>query len=118
MVSTILALLVLVLLTKHLKIKSLLATLVLSTLPPPPEATAFKHDLGQTNLSGHSVLKSLQTQFPKSGIETYTQTPDKLCQNCKIFERTRQMTKNPVESMDWSKTMASVESRYLLSLEK
>ena len=41
-VSTLLALLVLVLLTKHFKIKSLLATLVLSTLPPPPEATAFK----------------------------------------------------------------------------
>ena len=110
-VSTILALLVLVLLTKHFKIKSLLATLVLSTLPPPPEATAFKHDLGQTDLSRHSVFKSLQTQFPKSGIETYTQTPDKLCQNCKIFQRTKQMTKNPVESMDWSKTMASVESK-------
>ena len=110
-VSTILALLVLVLLTKHFKIKSLLATLVLSTLPPPPEATAFKHDLGQTDLSRHSVLKSLQTQFPKSGIETYTQTPDKLCQNCKIFQRTKQMTMNPVESMDWSKTMASVESK-------
>ena len=54
-VSTILALLVLVLLTKHFKIKSLLATLVLSTLPPPPEATAFKYDLGQTDLSRHSV---------------------------------------------------------------
>ena len=61
-VSTILALLVLVLLTKHFKIKSLLATLVLSTLPPPPEATAFKYDLGQTDLSG---------------------------QNCKIFQRTK-----------------------------
>ena len=110
-VSTILALLVLVLLTKHFKIKSLLATLVLSTLPPPPEATAFKLDLGQTDLSGHSVLKSLQTQFPRSGIETYTRTPDKLCPNCKIFQRTKQMTKNSVESMDWSKTMASVESK-------
>ena len=44
-------------------------------------------------------------------METYTQTPDKLCQNCKIFQRTTQMTKNPVENMDWSKTMASVESK-------
>ena len=110
-VSTLLALLVLVLLTKHFKIKSLLATLVLSTLPPPPETTAFKHDLGQTDLSGHSVLKSLQTQFPKSERETYTQTPNKLCQNCNIFQRTKQMTENPVENMDWSKTMASVESK-------
>ena len=60
-VSTLLALLVLVLLTKHFKIKSLLATKVLSTLPPPPEATAFKHDIRQTDLSGHSILKSFQT---------------------------------------------------------
>ena len=110
-VSTILALLVLVLLTKHFKIKSLLATLVLSTLPPPPQATALKHDLGQTDLSRHSVLKSLQTHSPNTRIETYTQTPDKLCQNCKIFQRTKQMTMNPVKSMDWSKTMASMESK-------
>ena len=109
-VSTLLALLVLVLLTKHFKIKSLLATLVLSTLPPPPEATAFKLDLRQTDLSGLSNLKSVQTQFPKPGIETYTQTPNKLCQNCKILQRIKQMTENPVEIMDWSKTMASVES--------
>ena len=50
-------------------------------------------------------------QFPKPGIETYTQIPNKLCQNCNIFQRTKQMTENPVESMDWSKTMASVESK-------
>ena len=106
-VSTILALLVLVLLTKHFKIKSLLATLVLSTLPPPPEATAFKYNLGQTDLSGRSVLKTLHTQFPRSGIETYTQIPDKLCKNCKIFQR----TKNPIESMDRPKTLTSVESK-------
>ena len=110
-VSTLLALLVLVLLTKHFKIKSLLATLVLSTLPPPPQATALRHDLGQIYLSGHSVLKSLQTQPPNSGIETYTLAPNKLCQNCKIFQMTKHMTMNPVESMDWSKTMASVESK-------
>ena len=58
-VSTLLTLLVLVFLTKHFKTKSLLATLVISTLPPPPQATAFRHDLGQIDLSGHSVLKSL-----------------------------------------------------------
>ena len=106
-VSTILALLVLVLLTKHFKIKSLLATLVLSTLPPPPEATAFKYDLGQTDLSENSVLKILHTQFPKTGIETYTHIPDKLCENCKIFQR----TKGPVESMNRPKALTSVESK-------
>ena len=110
-VSTLLALLVLVLLTKHFKIKSLLATPVLSTLPPPPEATALKHDLGQTDLSRHSILNSLQIHFPNSRMEMYTQIPDKLCQNCKIFQRTTQMTKNPVESKDRSKAMASVQPK-------
>ena len=106
-VSTLLALLVLVLLTKHFKIKSLLATLVLSTLPPPPEATAFKYDLGQTDLSQNSVLKLFHTQFPKTGIETYTHIPDKLCENCKIFQR----TKGPVESVNRPKALTSVESK-------
>ena len=67
-VSTLLALLVLVLLTKHFKIKSLLATLVLSTLPPPPQAMALRHDLGQLDLPEHSVLKSLQTYSPNLEI--------------------------------------------------
>ena len=106
-VSTLLALLVLVLLTKHFKIKSLLATLVLSTLPPPPEATAFKYDLGQTDLSQNSVLKLFHTQFPKTGIETYTHIPDKLCENCRIFQR----TKGPVESVNRPKALTSVESK-------
>ena len=110
-VSTLLALLVLVLLTKHFKIKSLLATLVLSTLLPPPQATALRHDLGQIDLSGHSVLKSFHTHFPNSGIKTYTPTLNNLCQNCKIFQKNKPMTMNPVESIDWSKTMASVESK-------
>ena len=110
-VSTLLAPLVLVLLTKPFKIKSLLATLVLSTLPPPPEASAFKLDIRHTDLSRHSNLKPFQTQFPTLGIETYTQLPDKLCQNCDLLQKTKQMTENPIESMDWSKAMASVESK-------
>ena len=110
-VSTLLALLVLVLLTKQFKIKSLLATLVLSTLPPPPQATALRHGLGQLDLPGHSVLKSLQTYSPNLEIETYTPTLNNLCQNCKIFQKTKPLTMNPIESMDWSKTMASVESK-------
>ena len=113
-VSTILALLVLVLLTKHFKIKSLLATLVLCTLPPPPEATASKYDLGQTDLSENSVLKVLHTQFPKTGIETYTHIPDKLCENCKTFQR----TKGPFESMNRPKALTSVESKAPADQEK
>ena len=106
-VSTLLALMVLVLITKHFKIKSLLATLVLSTLPPPPEATAYKYDLGQTDLSQNSVLKLFHKQFPKTEIETYTHIPDKLCENCKIFQR----LKGPVESVNKPNALISVESK-------
>ena len=106
-VSTLLALMVLVLLTKHFKIKSLLATLVLSTLPPPPEATAYKYDLGQTDLSQNSVLNLFHKQFPKTEIETYTHIPDKLCENCKIFQR----LKGPAESVNKPNALISVESK-------
>ena len=106
-VSTLLALMVLVLLTKHFKIKSLLATLVLSTLPPPPEATTYKYDLGQTDLSQNSVLKLFHKQFPKTEIETYTHIPDKLCENCKIFQR----LKGPAKSVNRQNALISVESK-------
>ena len=49
-VSTLLTLMVLLLLTKHFKMKSLIASLVLATLPPPPEATALKYTLRQLEL--------------------------------------------------------------------
>ena len=82
--STLLALLVLVLLTKHFKIKSLLATLVPSTLLPPPQATDLRYNLGQLELPGLSVLKPLQTYPPNSEIETCTPTLNKMCKTCKL----------------------------------
>ena len=42
--STLLTLMVLLLLTKHFKMRSLIASLVLSSLPPPPEASAMNHN--------------------------------------------------------------------------
>ena len=108
-VSTLLALLMLVLLTKHFKIKSLLATLVLSTLPPPPQAMALRHNLGQS--PGLSELKPLQTHSPNSELKTYAPTLNKLCQNCRIFQKNKPMAMNPIESIDWSKIMTSVESK-------
>ena len=84
-----------------------MATLVLSTLPPPPEATAYKYDLGQTDLSQNSVLKLFHKQFPKIEIETCTHIPDKLCENCKIFQR----LKGPAESVNKPNALISVESK-------
>ena len=42
--STLLTLLVLLLLSKHFEMKSLIASLVLATLPSPPEATVLKYN--------------------------------------------------------------------------
>ena len=57
--STLLTVVVLLLLTKHFKMKSLIASLVLSTLPPPPpEANAMTPTTGQFDLPG------LQTKGP------------------------------------------------------
>ena len=106
-VSTLLALLVLVLLTKHFKIKSLLATLVLSTLPPPPEATAFKYDLGHRSITKFSFEITPCTVSKNRKRNTHTHIPDKLCESCKIFQR----TKGPVESVNRPKALTSVESK-------
>ena len=55
--STLWTLIVLLLLTKHFKMKSLIASLVLSTLPPPPEATAMRPPpTGQFDLPGLQVI--------------------------------------------------------------
>ena len=56
--STLLTLMVLLLLTKHFKMKSLIASLVLSTLPPPPEATAKRHNSGLLELPGLPNMES------------------------------------------------------------
>ena len=40
--STLLTLVVLLLMTKHFKMKSLIVSLVISTLPPPPEVMVIK----------------------------------------------------------------------------
>ena len=110
-VSILLALLVLVLLTKHFKIKSLLATLVLSTLPPPPQATAMIHNVGQLEVPGISVLKPLHTYPPNSEIKTYTPPLSNMCKSCKTFQKNYPVTMNPVERNEWSKMMALVESK-------
>ena len=52
MFSTLLTLVVLLLLAKHFKMKSLIASLVIATLPPPSVATTMVPSTGQFDLLG------------------------------------------------------------------
>ena len=75
--STLLTLVVLLLLAKHFKMKSLIAFLVIATLPPPSMATAMKPTTGQFDLPGiqiieptleHYLSPEKMTFFPLFGI--------------------------------------------------
>ena len=55
--STLLTLIVLLLLAKHFEMKSLIASLVLATLPPPPVATAMRPTTGQFDLPGLQIIE-------------------------------------------------------------
>ena len=55
--STLLTLVVLLLLARHFKMKSLIASLVLATLPPPPVATAMRPTTEQFALLGLQIIE-------------------------------------------------------------
>ena len=83
--STLLTLMVLLLLTKHFKMKSLIASLVLSTLPAPPEATAIKYNLRQLELPGlPTMVPTLKYQL-NSEIQLFTPSLDNMYKTCKNF---------------------------------
>ena len=55
--STLLTIVVLLPITKHFKMKSLIASLVISTLPPPPEVMAMRHGSELLELPGISTME-------------------------------------------------------------
>ena len=55
--STLLTLVVLLLLAKHFKMKSLIASLVIATLPPPSVATSMVPFTGQFDIPGLQILE-------------------------------------------------------------
>ena len=55
--SALLTLVVLLLLAKHFKMKSLIASLVIATLPPPYVATAMRPTTGQFDLPGIQIIE-------------------------------------------------------------
>ena len=82
--STLLTLLVL-LLTIHFKMKSLMASLVLATLPPPPEATSLKHNLRQLGLPELLTMEPTLKYHLNPEIQSYTTSLENTYKNCDKF---------------------------------
>ena len=61
--SILLILVVLLLLAKHFKMKSLIASLVIATLPPPSVATAMRPTTGQFDLLGIQIFKPILEHY-------------------------------------------------------
>ena len=81
--STLLTLVVLLLLTKHFKMKSLIASLVLSTLPPPPEATAMRPPTGQLDLPGIQFIGPTLEHYMNPEKMTFFPILGYIYNNCK-----------------------------------
>ena len=81
--STLLTLVVLLLLTKHFKMRSLIASLVLSTLPPPPEATAMSLHTGQLDLPGIQLMKPTLEHYMNPEKMTFSPILGYIYKNCK-----------------------------------
>ena len=106
-ISTILMLLVMIVLAKQFKYKSLLTSVMMATLPPP--ATAIVQDFNRspevTSLKP-SQIHQLKTNF---------QTPpwDNLCQNfkCMAADESGILSQLKIENENLMKSLASVESK-------
>ena len=81
--STLLMLVVLLLMTKHFKMKSLIASLVISTLPPPPEVTVMRHSSGLLELIGISKMEP--TLKYRLNPEIQSPSLDNPYKHCKKF---------------------------------
>ena len=108
--STLLTLVVLLLMTKHFKMKSLIASLVISTLPPPPEVMAMRHSSGLLELPGISTMEPTL----KYHLNPEIQSPSlgNLYKHCKKFIKYFPEKANPnnLKQNELMKAIALVES--------
>ena len=96
--------------TKHFKMKSLIASLVRSTLPHPPEVIAMRHSSGLLELPGISTMEPTL----KHCLTPEIQSPslDNLYKHCKKFIKYFPEKANPNNLIEneLMKTIALVES--------
>ena len=85
--------------------KSLIASLVLATLPTPPEATALKYNLRQLELPGLPSMEPTLKYHLNPEIQSYTTSLENIYKNGEKFIRYFPGKNNPNKHNDWTKTM-------------
>ena len=98
--------------------KSLIASLVLATLPPPPEATALKYNLRQLELPGLPTIEPTLTYHLNPEIQSFTTSLDNMYKNCEKFIKYFPGKNDPNKHNDWTKTMPLVKSDIPEKLKK
>ena len=109
--STLLTLVVLLLLTKYFKMISLIASLVISTLPPPPEATAMISPTGQLDLSGIQLKGHTLEHYITPEKMTFCPILGYIYNNCKHIVDAFPENKDPTNLThdDWTKAAKLVK---------
>ena len=109
--STLLTLVVLLLLTKHFKMKALIASLVLSTLPLPSEATAMRPPTGQFDPPGLQVIGPTLEHYLRPEKMTFYPFLVYMYKNCKNIMNAFPENTDPTNLTydDWTKAAALVK---------
>ena len=109
--STLLTLVVLLLLAKHFKIKSLIASLVIATLPLPSVATTMVLSTGQFDLPGLQILQPTLEHYLGAEKMTFFPFLGYMYKNCKNIVNAFPENTDPTNLTcdDWTKAAALVK---------
>ena len=110
--STLLTLVVLLLLAKHFKMESLIASLVIATLPPPSVATTMIPSIGQFDLPGFQIIEPTLEHYLSPEKMTFYPFLGYIYKNCKNIVNAFPENTDPTNLTydDWTKAAALVKS--------
>ena len=108
--STLLTLVVLLLLAKHFKMKSLIAFLVIGTLPPP--SVAIVHSTGQFDIPRIQIMEPTLEHYLSPNEMTFTPLLGQIYKNCKNIVDAFPESMDPTHPTydDWTKAAKLVKS--------
>ena len=107
--STLLTLVVLLLLAKHFKMKSLIVSLVVATLPPP--SVAIVHSTGQFDIPGIQIMESTLQHYLSPNKMTFSPFLGYIYKNCKNIVNAFPENTDPTNPTydDWTKAAKLVK---------
>ena len=113
--STLLTLIVILLLAKHFKMKSLIASLAIATLAPPSMATAIKPTTEDFKIPGIQIIEPTLKHYLNPEKMTYFPFIGHIYKNCEnIVDAFPQGTTTPkIKFDDWTKGAALVKPEKL-----